>query len=191
MKQYSAMRELDVTSEQVGVPRRAATVAVQPLQALHYHVACRRQDFLHKLTTRLVKSHDLLVIEDLQVAGMSKNRRLSKSFSDVALGEFRRQLEYKSQWYGCTLVVSDRWFASTKPCSLCGTKNTTLTLSDRVWTCGYCGAAHDRDLNAALNLDGSCSVTARGADVRHDPVVQVASKRCEQACQYLLAERER
>ena len=116
---------------------------------VHLKIRNQRNDFLHKLTTSLVRNHDGLCTEDLSLKGMMRTK-LSKSVSDASLGEFRRQLEYKSIWNRKHLAVIDRWYPSTKLCRECGTLN-TLTLADRVWTCG-CGAQHDRDLNAAQNI---------------------------------------
>jgi len=120
------------------------------LNRVHAKVRNQRQDWLHKLTTGLVQKYDGLCIENLNLKGMAKTK-LSKSVLDAAPGEFRRQLEYKAVWYRKHLVVIDRYFPSSKLCSECGAINQNLALSDRVWTCG-CGAVHDRDLNAALNI---------------------------------------
>ena len=120
------------------------------LNRVHAKVRNQRQDWLHKLTTGLVQKYDGLCIEDLNLKGMAKTK-LSLSVLDAALGEFRRQLEYKSIWYRKHLAVIDRYFPSSRLCRECGTINTALTLSERVWTC-ECGAVHDRDLNAAQNI---------------------------------------
>ena len=109
-----------------------------------------RQDTLHKLTTRLVTEFDMIVIEDLSVKGMMKNRRLAKSVAESSFYEFRRQLEYKAAWYGKKVVVADRFYPSTKICSRCGRKK-EVPLSQRVYKC-ECGLVLDRDVNAALNL---------------------------------------
>jgi len=153
------------------------------LGRVHWAVANRRADFLHKFTTDLVKTHDLIVLEDLSVAGMARRRkkgyRLGKSVADVALREVRRQVEYKAEWHGTTVVVASRWYASSKLCSACGEKNTALTLSDREWCCLSCGAMHDRDANAArnlLSLAGSSPVSACGADVRRGDAVRPVVK---------------
>jgi putative transposase len=137
---------------------------------VHYRIACRRQDFLHKFTTSLVKSHARIVVEDLNLVGMSRRNKagfkLGKSVHDAAIGEARRQLEYKASWYGTQLLVADRWFPSTKLCSVCGAVN-DVDLSTRLYVCA-CGARIHRDLNAAVNLHnlaGSSPVAARGADV--------------------------
>ncbi|MGK0617904.1 RNA-guided endonuclease InsQ/TnpB family protein [Meiothermus cerbereus] len=124
--------------------------ARERLNRVHTKVRNQRQDWLHKLTTGLVQKYDGLCIEDLNLKGMAKTK-LSTSVLDAALGEFRRQLEYKSIWYRKHLVVIDPYFPSSKLCRECGTIHTALTLSDRVWTC-RCGAVHDRDLNAARNI---------------------------------------
>ncbi len=111
-----------------------------------------RKDFLHKLSTRLTKEKQLLVIEDLNVKGMLKNSKLAKHISDCAWNMFTTMLEYKSKWYDCRLHKVDRFFASSQTCSVCGTKNPKVKdLSVREWTC-KCGATHNRDTNASLNL---------------------------------------
>ena len=111
-----------------------------------------RQDTLHKLTTYLAKNHSKIVIEDLYVSGMLKNRRLARAIADVGFYEFRRQLEYKCRWYGLELVIAPRMFPSSKKCSRCGHKKKSLALSERDYKCKQCGLRIDRDLNAALNL---------------------------------------
>jgi len=111
-----------------------------------------REDTLHKLTTYLAKSHSRIVIEDLCVSGMMKNRRLARAIADVRFYEFRRQLEYKCQWYGSELIIASRTFPSSKRCSACGHKKKELSLSEREYECEECGLKIDRDLNAALNL---------------------------------------
>ena len=111
-----------------------------------------RQDTLHKATTYLAKSHSKVVIEDLLVSGMLKNRRLARVIADVGFYEFRRQLEYKCGWYGSELVVAARTFPSSKMCSRCGHRKKDLSLSEREYECEQCGLVIDRDLNAALNL---------------------------------------
>ncbi|MGD9394816.1 MAG: RNA-guided endonuclease TnpB family protein [Candidatus Thorarchaeota archaeon] len=111
-----------------------------------------RQDTLHKLTTHLAKSHSKVVIEDLCVSGMMKNRRLARVIADVGFFKFRRHLEYKCQWYGSELVVASRTFPSSKMCSRCGHRKMELSLSEREYHCEECGLVIDRDFNAALNL---------------------------------------
>jgi putative transposase len=117
---------------------------------VHQRTNDQRGDFLHKLTTDLVRSHDGLCLEDLSLKGMARTK-LAKSVHDASLGEFRRQLTYKAEWNRKHLAVIDRWFPSSKMCRACKAINADLTLSDRRWTCA-CGAIHDRDLNAAWNI---------------------------------------
>jgi putative transposase len=121
------------------------------------------------LTTYLAKNHSRIVVEDLGVSGMMKNRRLARTIADVGFYEFRRQLEYKCRWYGSQLVVAPRMFPSSKLCSRCGHSKGELSLSERVYDCEQCGLKIDRDLNAAMNLVAvSLPVTqnACGDDVR-------------------------
>ncbi len=117
----------------------------------------RRRDFLHKLSTRLVRENQAVVIEDLAVANLVRNRRLARAISDVAWRELRTMLEYKCAWYGRDLVVVDRFFPSSKLCSTpgCGHIQASLPLRVRTWTCPRCGVFHDRDVNAALNLEAA------------------------------------
>ncbi|GAA2417195.1 hypothetical protein GCM10010191_29670 [Actinomadura vinacea] len=128
----------------------------------HRKVRNARQDFLHKTTTSLVASADLIAIEDLNVKGMVRNRRLARSISDCGWGEFRRQLEYKCERAGRTLVVIDRWCPSSKTCSACGHLLEQLSLNIRVWTCPGCRTRHDRDHNAAKNILAAGRAAARG-----------------------------
>lgn len=124
---------------------------------LHRKIANIRKDTLHKLTSYLAKNHSRIGIEDLNVLGMFANHNLAKAIADMGFYEFRRQLEYKCELYGSDLVVADRWFASSKTCSNCGTKKETLSLSERVFRCDHCGFEIDRDLNASLNLEKAVS----------------------------------
>jgi putative transposase len=132
----------------------------------HARIADRRRDFLHKLTTRLVRENQTIVIEDLTVRNMLKNRKLARAISDASWTEMRSMLEYKADWYGRDLVVVDRWFPSSKLCSACGTLQGRMPLNVREWTCA-CGATHDRDVNAARNiLAAGLAVSACGDGVR-------------------------
>ena len=118
----------------------------------HAHVADARRDYLHKVTTDLVERFQTIVIEDLNVAGMSKNRSLARVVGDASFGEFRRQLTYKAQRAGATVIVADRFFPSSKTCAKCGAVKAKLSLSERTFTCTVCGWTADRDVNAAVNL---------------------------------------
>lgn len=134
---------------------------------IHARITDRRRDHLHKLTTRLVRENQTLVVEDLTVRNMVKNRSLARAISDAAWTEFRTMLEYKAQWYGRNVVAVDRWFPSSQLCSNCGALAGKLPLNVRTWTCGGCGATHDRDTNAAQTLLAvGLAVTACGAGVR-------------------------
>ena len=119
----------------------------------HARVAAIRGDSLHKLTTWLVRTYGRVVIEDLNVKGMARNRRLSRAIHDMGFGEFRRQLDYKQSLSSSEVVVADRWFPSSRTCGLCGWVDESLTLGDRTFRCTGCGHAQDRDLNAAFNLE--------------------------------------
>jgi IS605 OrfB family transposase len=164
--------------------RRRASAALGRVQG---RVADQRKDGLHKLTTRLAAEFGTIVIEDLNVAGMAKSRRLARHVADASFGEFRRQLEYKSAWHGGRVIVADRWFASSKTCSGCGAVKAKLLLSERTYACTACGLVLDRDVNAALNLaeygnrqiagSGPETENGRGADRKTGPARQVAVKR--------------
>jgi putative transposase len=140
--------------------------AKKALSRIHYRISNIRNDALHKLTTHLALNHDTIVIEDLNVSGMAKNRRLSRSIMDQGFHEFRRQLEYKAKLYGSHVIVADRFYPSTKTCSQCGVKH-DMNLGQRIMSCRECGLVMDRDLNAAINLRNlavSSTVTACGQE---------------------------
>lgn len=147
--------------------------AVSRLAKIHRQSRRVRLDWQHKVTTDLVRKNTRIVIEDLNVQGMTssacgvvskpgKNIRqkasLNRAILRAGFGELRRQLNYKGAWYGTEITVADRWFASSRICSRCGTKNESLTLADRIFRCGACGLEIDRDLNAAINLERVPSV---------------------------------
>jgi putative transposase len=119
---------------------------------LYYRVSCQRQAYLHQLSSSLAKTKSVIVLEDLHLKGMQRYRSLSLSLGDAALGELRRQIAYKSQWYGSTLIVVDQFFPSSKLCSGCGFVKDAIRLSERVFRCDVCGVSLDRDENAAINL---------------------------------------
>jgi len=162
--------------------RRAAT----ELGKAQGRVADQRRDALHKATTNLTGRFGTVVVEDLHVRGMLANRRLARHVADASFAEFRRQVEYKTAWRGGTVIVADRWFASSKTCSGCGAVKAKLPLSDRAYVCTACGMVADRDQNAALNLAGygkhqlagsGPDSNGRGADRKTTPGSRVAVKR--------------
>ena len=118
----------------------------------HAKVANQRKDWLHKITTYLVRNNDVIALENLNVRGMVKNHNLAKAITNVSFGEFNRQIEYKVQMYGKQIHRVDRFFPSSKTCSVCGCVQEKMPLHVREWTCPDCGAHHDRDINAATNL---------------------------------------
>ena len=123
------------------------------LARFHEKIVNIRKDFLHKLSTSLVKSYDIICIENLNIRGLMRNHKLSKSFQDVSISEFIRQLEYKARWYGKTISKVDRFYSSSQLCSKCGYKNSEVkNLNIREWTCPECGTYHDRDVNSAINI---------------------------------------
>lgn len=119
---------------------------------LHNRIACVRLDFLHQTTSMICRQNQTIGMEDLNVSGMMKNHKLARAISDVGMGEFRRQLNYKTVLYDDDLVFADRFYPSSKKCSTCGFVLKKLSLSTREWTCPQCGEHHDRDINAAKNL---------------------------------------
>jgi len=139
--------------------------ARQKLARLHAKVVDRRRDHLHKLTTRLVRENQVIVIEDLNVRGMVKNHRLARSISDAGWSEGARMLDYKSEWYGRTLLKVDRFFPSSKTCSDCGHVLEELPLDVRQWTCPVCSVVHDRDENAAHNILAAGLAVAHKSEV--------------------------
>lgn len=120
---------------------------------LHEHISNQRNDMLHKISTEIVKTNDVICIEDLTPQNMLKNHHLAQAISDASWGEFRRQLKYKAEWYGRKIIEIDRFYPSSQLCSVCGHKNETVkNLSVRKWTCPKCDTEHNRDRNAAINI---------------------------------------
>jgi putative transposase len=152
---------------------------------VHAQITDARKDFLHKLTTQLVRENQTIVVEDLAIKNMVKNHKLALAISDASWGELIRQLAYKCEWYGRELIKIDRWFPSSKRCGNCGHIVDKLPLNIREWECPKCKTTHDRDLNAARNiLAAGLAVSVCGANIRPDrefPEGQL--RRTEGACE--------
>ena len=134
---------------------------------VHARINDQRRDYQHKLSTRIIRENQVICVESLAVKNMVKNHKLAKAISDVGWGEFVRQLEYKSQWYGRALIKIDQWYPSSKTCHACKHVVDSLTLDIREWVCSECGVAHDRDTNAARNiLAEGLSASTCGGSVR-------------------------
>ncbi|WP_371572231.1 IS607 family element RNA-guided endonuclease TnpB [Streptomyces sp. NBC_01314] len=135
---------------------------------MHHRVANLREDALHKLTTSVAAEYGTVVVEDLNVAGMLRNRRLARRIADAGFGEIRRQLTYKTQRHGCRILAADRWYPSSKTCSGCGVVKAKLPLHIRTFECDACGLVLDRDDNAALNLAALAAACTTGTGVAGD-----------------------
>ncbi len=136
---------------------------------IHAQITDARKDFLHKLTTQLVRENQTLVVEDLAIKNMVKNHKLALMISDASWGELIRQLAYKCEWYGRELIKIDQWFPSSKRCGNCGYIVDKLPLNIREWECPKCGMNHDRDINASKNiLAAGLAVSVCGANIRPD-----------------------
>jgi putative transposase len=151
------------------------------LARIHAHVANVRADALHKVTSDLARRYETVVIEDLNVAGMARNRRLAQAIADQGFGQARRMLAYKTSWNGGQLTIVDRWFPSSKTCSGCGAVKAKLLLSERTYACTACGLVIDRDENAARNLlnlaaSEAESQNACGPQVRPGPAGRSGTK---------------
>jgi len=134
---------------------------------VHARIADRRRDYQHKLSTHIIRENQIVCVEDLQVKNMVKNHRLAKAISDVGWSELVRQLEYKAEWYGRTLVKIDKFYPPSKRCFDCGHILDSLTLDIRHWVCPECGVEHERDINAAKNIVAAgLAVLACGESVR-------------------------
>ena len=137
--------------------------AARHLSQEHARIANLRRSFLHEISGHLAKTHGRLVVEDLAVANLVRNKHLARAIADAAWAEFGRQLRYKSTWLGAELVICDRWFPSTKACSRCGTVKHRMGLAERTFDCGQCDLIMDRDRNAAANLAAWADATSMAA----------------------------
>lgn len=144
-----AKAQRDLSHKEKGSKNREK--ARQRVARIHARIVDRRTDFLHKLSTRIVRENQAVALEDLTVRNMVGNHHLARAISDASWRQLRSMLEYKCDWYGRDLLVVDRWFPSSKLCSACGALVDALPLHIRSWTC-RCGAMHDRDVNAAKNI---------------------------------------
>jgi putative transposase len=149
------LQKLKRLSQQVARKKKGShnrRKAIIRLARLYWRISNIRMDVIHKLTTYLAKNHSQIVIENLCVKGLMKNKRLSRAIADIGFNEFSRQLEYKTKWYGSEVVIVSQFFPSSKRCSRCGHTKAELSLSERVFNCDECGLKLDRDENAAKNL---------------------------------------
>ena len=165
--QFTSNMEKKLTREQRKLSRRALLAKKKGIHLfdaknyqkqkrkvarLHEKVINQRNDFLNKLSTEMIKNHDVICIEDLSVKNMLRNHKLAKSISDVSWSSFVTKLQYKADWYGREMIKIDQWFPSSQICSECGHKDGKKSLQIREWTCPICHAHHDRDINASINI---------------------------------------
>lgn len=160
-----AKAQREMSRKQMGSNNRDK--ARRKVARVHARITDRRRDHLHKVTTRLVRENQTVVIEDLNVRGLLRNGKLARAISDASWSEFRTMLEYKAAWYGREVIAIDQWFPSSKTCSSCGRLTKSMPLHVRTWTCPGCDTTHDRDVNAARNIVAAgLAVSACGAGVR-------------------------
>jgi putative transposase len=160
-----AKAQRNLARKQRGSQNRAKARA--KVAKVYARITDRRRDHLHKLSTRIIRENQTVVIEDLTVRNMVRNHSLARAISDASWSELRRQLEYKATWYGRTVIAVDRWYPSSKTCSACGQIVSKMPLHVREWTCPECRAVHDRDVNAArVILAAGLAVSACGDGVR-------------------------
>jgi putative transposase len=138
------------------------------LATVHEKVTNIRKDYLHKVSTEIIKNHDVICIEDLAVKNMMNNHKLAQAFSDVSLSTFYAMLEYKANWNDKVIVKIDRFFPSSKTCNVCNYINQDLTLKDREWTCVSCRTKHDRDFNASINIKKQGLKIISGSGIESD-----------------------
>jgi putative transposase len=151
-KHYRKLRRLQKSLSRKQKDSNNRYKARVKLAKAHLKITDTRKDHLHKITTQLIRENQTIVVEDLAVKNMVKNRKLSQAISDASWGELTRQLEYKCQWYGRNYIKIDRWFPSSKRCSNCGHIEEKMPLNIRGWDCPKCGTHHDRDINASKNI---------------------------------------
>lgn len=173
-----ARLQRELHRRQPGSRNRAKTRA--KIARLHYQISCLRQEAIHQATSAIVartkpdtQRPSVVVIETLNVKGMMRNRKLARSIADVGMGEFGRQIRYKCDWYGISLLEADRWFPSSKQCSRCGQRKESLTLSERTYACPSCGLMIDRDLNAAINLKQLSTASSAGSEACGDVALAI------------------
>jgi putative transposase len=173
-----ARLQRELHRRQPGSRNRAKTRA--KIARLHYRISCLRQEAIHQATSAIVartkpdtQRPSVVVIETLNVKGMMRNRKLARSIADVGMGEFGRQIRYKCDWYGISLLEADRWFPSSKQCSRCGQRKESLTLSERTYDCPNCGLIIDRDLNAAINLKQLSTASSAGSEACGDVALAI------------------
>jgi len=170
------------SKKQKGSKNRAK--GAKKVARIHARIADRRRDFLHKLSTRLIRENQTICVETLAVKNMVKNHSLAKAISDVGWSEFVSQLEYKAEWYGRNLVKIDKWYPSSKRCFDCGHILDSLSLDIRQWSCPECGVVHDRDVNAARNIHAvgltvleACGEAVRPGAVKAKPGKPLRSRK--------------
>jgi putative transposase len=176
----SSLRKIKRLQRQVSRRKKGSAnreKARQKLAQAHLRVANVRKNALHQTTSLLARTKSAVVLEDLNVSGMVQNHALAQAIADVGFHEFRRQLLYKGQWFGCKIILAPRFYPSTKRCSQCGHTKAVMGLSERVYICDHCGVRIDRDLNAAINLEQLSTGSSPGSYACEDTFCQDANPR--------------
>ena len=138
------------------------------LAKFYFKISNIRKDCLHKTSTSIVQKANVIVLEDLKISSMLKNRHIARVLSDTGLCELRRQIEYKAKWFNTKIILAGTYYPSSKLCSKCGRKNDSITLADRVFRCKQCGYAENRDLNASFNLKAMYTASLTGINASGD-----------------------